>query len=140
MNDVLRPFHLAFPVNNIEETICWYTKNLLCTVGRRDIKWADFNFFGHQISAHLSLKSNQLISNSVDGHKIPINHFGIILKKKQWSKLADNLKNNNIEFIIEPYTRFKDKKGEQSTMFIKDPSGNVIEFKAFINDEMIFEN
>ena len=77
MNNSLRPFHLAFPVNNIEETISWYTKNLLCKVGRQDLKWVDFNFFGHQISAHLSLNTNQSNSNTVDGYKVPINHFGI---------------------------------------------------------------
>ena len=140
MNDNLRPFHLAFPVNDVEETILWYTKNLFCTVGRRGDKWIDFNFFGHQISAHLSCNDNKSFSNSVDDHKVPVRHFGIILTQKQWQKLADNLKDNNIEFIIKPYTRFKGKTGEQSTMFIKDPSGNAIEFKTFKNDEMIFEN
>ena len=140
MNNSLRPFHLAFPVNNIEETISWYTKNLLCKVGRQDLKWVDFNFFGHQISAHLSLNTNQSNSNTVDGYRVPINHFGIILKKNQWIKLADNLKKNDVDFIIKPYTRFKNKKGEQSTMFIKDPSGNAIEFKSFENDKMIFRN
>ena len=140
MNNNLRPFHLAFPVRDIEETIQWYSKNLLCKVGRRDVKWVDFNFFGHQISAHLSLNSNQSACNTVDKHAVPINHFGIILKKNQWTKLAENLKKNNVNFIIEPCTRFKNKKGEQSTMFIKDPSENAIEFKAFKNDSMIFEN
>ena len=140
MNDNLRPFHLAFPVRDIEETILWYTKNLLCTVGRRDIKWVDFNFFGHQISAHLSSGHNKSTTNSIDGHKVPINHFGIILEKNQWINLSKNLKKNNIDFIIKPHTRFKSMKGEQSTMFIRDPSGNAIEFKSFANDQMIFEN
>jgi extradiol dioxygenase family protein len=140
MNDNLRPFHLAFPVNDIEETILWYTKNLFCKVGRYDLKWVDFNFFGHQISAHLPSNDNKSFSNTVDDHKVPVRHFGIILTEEQWDKLADNLKGNNIEFIIKPYTRFKGEAGEQSTMFIKDPSGNALEFKAFKNDEMIFEN
>ena len=140
MNNNLRPFHLAFPVKNIEETIAWYTKNLFCHVGRRDIKWVDFNFFGHQLSAHLSLEKDISNSNLVDGDKVPVKHFGIILTPLQWDKLANNLKNNNIDFIIDPHTRFKGKKGEQSTMFIKDPSGNALEFKAFKNDKMIFEN
>ena len=139
MNDNLRPFHLAFPVVNIEKTISWYTENLFCKVGRRDTKWVDFDFFGHQISAHLSENNEQIISNSVDGHKIPIKHFGIILTQKEWKKLADNLKNNNVEFIIKPYTRFKDEVGEQSTMFVKDPSGNALEFKAFKNMNLLFE-
>ena len=140
MNDKLRPFHLAFPVINIEKTISWYTKNLFCVVGRRDTKWVDFNFFGHQISAHLVQNKGQVDSNIVDSHNIPVNHFGIILKQTQWKKLAENLKNNKIEFIVKPYTRFKNEAGEQSTMFIKDPSGNALEFKAFKNDKMIFEN
>ena len=139
MNDNLRPFHLAFPVNDIEETILWYTKNLFCKVGRRDDKWVDFNFFGHQISAHLFYDDNKSFSNSVDVHKVPVRHFGIILTEEQWEKLADNLNDNNIEFIIKPYTRFKGKTGEQSTMFIKDPSGNAIEFKSFAHDSMIFK-
>ena len=140
MNDNLRPFHLAFPVNNIEETITWYTENLFCKVGRRDLKWVDFNFFGHQISAHLSTNDSPSILNPVDGYKVPVRHFGIILKQGQWQKLADNLKKNNVGFIIEPYTRFKGEAGEQSTMFIEDPSRNAIEFKAFKKDQMIFKN
>ena len=141
MNKNIRPFHLAFPVNNIKKTIEWYTENLCCTIGRQEEKWVDFNFFGHQISAHKTdqkKSSNQ--TNSVDGHNIPIKHFGIILEYDQWKQLAEKLKSKNIEFIIKPYTRFKDKKGQQSTMFIKDPSNNVIEFKAFKDDRMIFEN
>ena len=140
MNKFLRPFHLAFPIFNIDITIKWYKDILGCTIGRQDKKWIDFNFFGHQISAHLSYDDNKSFSNSVDDHKVPVRHFGIILTQKQWDKLSDNLNDNNIEFIIKPYTRFKGKTGEQSTMFIKDPSGNALEFKAFKNDEMIFEN
>ncbi|MAW75013.1 MAG: glyoxalase [Candidatus Marinimicrobia bacterium] len=141
MNKDIRPFHLAFPVNNIKQTIEWYTENLSCTIGRQDEKWVDFNFFGHQISAHKTDQDNSLIqTNSVDGHNIPIKHFGIILEYNQWKQLEEKLKSKNVEFIIKPYTRFKDKKGQQSTMFIKDPSNNVIEFKAFKDDRMIFEN
>ena len=139
MTDSIRPFHLAFPVFDIEETISWYTKNLFCKVGRRDIKWVDFDFFGHQISAHLSNNNNTHNFNIVDEQEIPIRHFGIILDIKQWNKLANKLNKNNIKFIIKPYTRFKGEIGEQSTMFIKDPSGNALEFKAFKNDKMIFE-
>ena len=139
MSNKLRPFHLAFPVSDIKETISWYTKNLSCKVGRRDIKWVDFIFFGHQISAHFSKINEDISTNSVDNHNIPIRHFGIILTDSQWNKLLNQLKKNDIKFIIEPYTRFKDEVGEQSTMFIKDPSGNVLEFKSFKNDKMIFE-
>jgi len=141
MNSKIRPFHLAFPVYNIKQTIEWYTKNLSCTIGRQDKRWVDFNFFGHQISAHKTNKNKvNEQTNSVDGYDIPIKHFGIILDYDQWKQLAKNLKSNKIEFIIKPNTRFKGEKGEQSTMFIKDPSNNVIEFKAFKNDRMIFEN
>ena len=140
MSNSLRPFHLAFPVLDIEETVLWYTKNLYCTIGRRDDKWVDFNFFGHQISAHLSNNISNNNSNTVDEHEVPIRHFGIILSITQWNKLANNLNKNKIKFIIKPYTRFKGEIGEQSTMFIKDPSGNALEFKAFKNDKMIFEN
>ena len=135
----LRPFHLAFPVNNIENTIIWYEKNLLCTVGRKDDKWVDLNFFGHQISAHLVEDIDTKIqTNPVDGHQIPSRHFGIILEPNQWEELAEKLKDNNINFIINPSTRFKGCTGEQSTMFVRDPSGNVLEFKSFKDDKMIF--
>ena len=141
MSQKLRPFHLAFPIFNINETIKWYTKNLLCTIGRQDDNWVDLNFFGHQISAHLvNTKHSKLINNYVDGHNIPTRHFGIILGQHQWEKLAKQLTKNKIQFIIKPYTRFKGKKGEQSTMFIKDPSNNFLEFKSFKNDSMIFKS
>ena len=137
----MRPFHLAFPVHSIKETINWYTKNLSCKVGRKDKQWVDFNFFGHQISAHKinSIKENDL-KNIVDGDNVPVRHFGIILKMNQWKILASNLSKRNIEFVIKPHIRFENKKGEQATMFVKDPSNNVLEFKAFKNDSMIFEN
>ena len=141
MKNVLRPFHLAFPIFDIEKTIDWYTKNLLCTVGRRDVGWVDLNFFGHQISAHLiSEKHLRSESNPVDGHQVSVRHFGIILEQENWQKLSNNLQRNGVEFIIKPYLRFKGKIGEQSTMFIKDPTGNVLEFKSFKDDTMIFNN
>ena len=136
----LRPFHLAFPVKDIEETKDWYCSILGCSIGRQGGRWIDFKFFGHQISAHLSQEEHHKDTNLVDGHKVPARHFGIILTQKQWLMLTDNLIKNKVEFIIEPYTRFKGETGEQSTMFIKDPSGNALEFKAFKNDKMIFEN
>ena len=137
----IRPFHLAFPIFNIDETIKWYTKIIGCTIGRQDSRWVDFNFFGHQISGHLTDKQNILFeSNIVDGYDIPSRHFGIILKPEQWKRLSKKLIKNKIEFIIKPNIRFKGKRGEQSTFFVKDPSGNVLEFKAFKNDSMIFQN
>ena len=138
MNNPLRPFHLAFPVSNIKETKEWYTKILGCSLGREAEKWIDFNFFGHQISAHLSKTSNSITHNEVDNKQIPSRHFGIILNPLDWNALAKRLTDLKIEFKIKPYTRFKGEKGEQSTLFIEDPSGNCLEFKSFKNDEMIF--
>ena len=140
MNKDLRPFHLAFPVLNINETIQWYTNILGCKIGRQDKRWVDFNFYGHQISAHLvdqEIKFKNI--NIVDGENIPCRHFGIILSQTEWNKLSKELILKKINFIIKPNTRFKGKKGEQSTFFIKDPSGNVLEFKSFKNDSYIFK-
>ena len=137
----LRPFHLAFPIHNINKTIKWYTNILGCSIGRQDTKWIDFNFFGHQISGHLINKQDlKTQTNLVDGHNVPSRHFGIILQMEQWKILSKKLINNNFDFIIKPNIRFKGEKGEQSTFFISDPSGNILEFKAFKNDSMIFEN
>ena len=137
----LRPFHLAFPIYDIDNTIKWYTEILGCTIGRKDSKWVDFNFFGHQISGHLVNKKNMRIpTNLVDGHNVPARHFGIILEPLEWKVLSKKLIDNKIQFIIKPNIRFKGAKGEQSTFFISDPNGNVLEFKAFNNDTMIFEN
>ena len=140
MNKTLRPFHLAFPVLDIKETKEWYTEILGCSVGREAERWIDFNFFGHQISAHLSDSSDSVTHNQVDSKEIPSRHFGIILIPSDWNILAQRLTELKIKFKVEPYTRFKGEKGEQSTLFIKDPSGNCLEFKSFKNDEMIFDN
>ena len=138
MSESLRPFHIAFPVGNLERTKRWYCDVLGCTLGRESGDWIDFNFYGHQIVAHLSEKIAGNHSNKVDGHSVPARHFGIILTPKEWKKLADDLETKQIDFQIKPHTRFKDKSGEQYTMFIKDPSGNFLEFKAFENDSNIF--
>ena len=141
MNNSLRPFHLAFPIYSLDITIKWYTNILGCTIGRQDVKWVDFNFYGHQISGHLIDEDDiRLQTNIVDGENIPARHFGIILKMNEWKKLSEKLISKNIEFIIKPNIRFKGQKGEQSTFFIKDPNENVLEFKSFKNDEMIFDN
>lgn len=135
----LAPFHLAFPVSDLEETRTFYRDVLGCETGRSSDQWIDFNFWGHQVVAHLSPdeagKSN---ANEVDGHKVPVKHFGVILEWEQWHELADRLKAEEIDFVIEPYIRFEGKPGEQATMFFKDPSGNALEFKAFRNKEQIF--
>ena len=139
MSESLRPFHLAFPVGDLERTKRWYCDVLGCTLGRESGDWIDFNFYGHQIVAHLSEKIAGNHSNKVDGHSVPARHFGIILTPKRWEKLKNDLISKNVDFIIKPNTRFKNSKGEQSTMFIKDPSGNALEFKSFRDDSMIFE-
>lgn len=136
----LRPFHLAFPVRDIAESKQWYVNILGCKIGRESERWIDLDFFGHQISAHLSTEENNIASNEVDMKEIPVRHFGMVLKPKDWNNLKNNLINLNITFTVYPHTRFKGKKGEQSTFFIKDPSGNYLEFKSFKNDNMIFKN
>jgi len=134
----IRPFHLAIPIKNLEETELWYTDIIGCDVGRKSNDWIDFNFFGHQVVGHLVNDVEHIYTNEVDNDDIPSRHFGIILTTKEWKKLADHLKTKDIDFQIKPHTRFKGKVGEQHTMFIKDPSGNFLEFKAFENDSSIF--
>ena len=126
------PFHLAFPINDIEETKSFYKKHFNCEIGREDKKWVDFDFYGHQLSAHLRPEELQNTKkNSVDGKDVPVRHFGVILEWDTWHQLSSNLKENNIDFIIDPYIRFKGEVGEQATMFFLDPSGNALEFKSF---------
>lgn len=137
----IRPFHLAFPVYDIKKTIDWYVSYLNCSVGRKSKRWVDFNFYGHQISAHLIDKKNKKDKiNLVDGKKIPSRHFGIILEMNDWKNLVTYLNEKKINYVIKPNIRFKGQTGEQATFFIKDPSNNVLEFKAFQNDNKIFEN
>ena len=135
----IRPFHLAFPVLDLDETRKFYTELLGCKVGRTDTKWIDFDFFGHQLSAHLKPEEcNTALKNEVDGKNVPVKHHGVILTMPDWEALAKRLGDAGIQFIIEPYTRFKGEVGEQATMFFLDPSGNALEFKAFKNDDFIF--
>ena len=135
----IRPFHLAIPVHDLEIAREFYGDILGCSTGRESENWIDFNFFGHQLVTHLDKSMNiSDFTNKVDGDRVPVPHFGIILKKKDWDTLAKKLSAANVDFIIEPRTRFKDNTGEQSTMFIKDPSGNALEFKSFQDDGHIF--
>jgi len=138
LNESIRPFHLAFPIKDLKKTELWYTDILGCTVGRKSDKWIDFNFFGHQVVGHLVNNIEKSQTNQVDDDNIPSRHFGIILTSKEWKKLAIRLDLKSVNFEIRPHTRFKNKVGEQHTMFIKDPSGNFLEFKAFENDNDIF--
>ena len=133
------PFHLAFPINDIEETKSFYKKHFNCEIGREDKKWVDFDFYGHQLSAHLrpeELKNTK--KNSVDGKDVPVRHFGVILEWETWHQLSSKLKENNVDFIIDPYIRFKGEIGEQATMFFLDPSGNALEFKSFKDSTQVF--
>ena len=133
------PFHLAFPINDIEETKSFYKKHFNCEIGREDKRWVDFDFYGHQLSAHLrpeELKNTK--KNSVDGKDVPVRHFGVILEWETWHQLSSKLKENNIDFIIDPYIRFKGEVGEQATMFFLDPSGNALEFKSFKDSSQVF--
>ncbi len=133
------PFHLAFPVNNLEKTRQFYESLLGCRVGRISDRWIDFDFWGSQITAHLTEgEINKPSDNPVDGHNVPIRHFGAILKWEDWENMAQKLRQHGIQFIIEPYIRFKGEAGEQATMFFLDPSGNAIEFKSFKDFNQIF--
>ena len=134
----MRPFHLAFPVDNLDKTREFYTKTLGCNEGRSSDRWIDFDMYGHQVVAHLVDELDQVATNAVDGDDVPSSHFGVILEMEQWNQLADNLVKLGIEFIIEPHIRFKGESGEQATMFFLDPCGNALEFKAFRSDDMIF--
>lgn len=137
----MNPFHLAIPVKNLSICRKFYNEVLECTEGRSSDKWVDFNFFGHQLVIHqqpsTDIVTNQ-ISNPVDGHNVPIPHFGVVLDWEIWTELSEKLKSKNINFIIEPYIRFKGEVGEQATMFFLDPENNAIEFKAFKNIDQLF--
>ena len=134
----LSPFHLAFPVKNLLETKLFYTNFLGCTIGRTSDDWIDFNFYGHQITAHLSPDSCDIVYNKVDDKSVPVRHFGLIMDWEDWHIAKDKLIQNKAQFIIEPYIRFKNKPGEQATLFIVDPSTNGIELKSFKDKSMIF--
>ena len=132
-------FHLAFPVRDLAEARAFYGDLLGCPEGRSSDDWIDFDFHGHQIVAHLSpAEVGHKATSPVDGHDVPVRHFGVILAPADWDALAQRLKAAGTAFIIEPNVRFKGAPGEQSTMFFLDPSGNALEFKAFADDAMVF--
>jgi uncharacterized protein len=133
------PFHIAFPVHSIAAARAFYGDLLGCPEGRSAPDWVDFNLYGHQIVAHLAPDETGVSqTNAVDGHGVPVRHFGALLKMDQWSALAEKLKAAGIDFVIEPYIRFKGEPGEQATMFFLDPSGNALEFKAFADLSKLF--
>jgi extradiol dioxygenase family protein len=135
----MRPFHLAFPVHDLTAARAFYRELLGCPEGRSAETWIDFDLYGHQIVAHLAPRSAaRETHNPVDGHDVPVPHFGVVLEMPQWEALAERLTAAGVEFVIEPHVRFRGQAGEQATLFFLDPSGNALEFKAFGDDAALF--
>lgn len=137
----LTPFHIAFPVDDLEAARAFYGDVLGCPEGRSSAQWIDFDLFGHQIVAHLTPRERHDAvagHNAVDGHAVPVPHFGVVLRPRQWADLAKRVHAAGVKFVIEPHTRFAGLPGEQSTMFFYDPAGNALEFKAFADLEQLF--
>ena len=134
----LPPFHLAFPVHDLAAARTFYGALLGCPEGRSSDEWIDFDFHGHQIVAHLAPDSGDRASNPVDGHDVPVPHFGLVLPMAEWRALADRLSGAGVEFVIEPTVRFAGQPGEQATMFFRDPSGNALELKAMADPSKLF--
>lgn len=135
----LAPFHIAFPVDDLDAARHFYGTILGCPEGRSDPDWIDFNLYGHQIVAHrVDTPRAAAGHNPVDGHAVPVPHFGVVLPPAEWQALADRLKAAGTVFVIEPHTRFPGQPGEQSTMFFHDPAGNALEFKAFADLKQLF--
>ena len=138
----LTPFHVAFPVDDLRAARQFYGEVLGCPQGRSSDKWIDFNLFGHQIVAHqvevIDSSDRRGGVNPVDGHEVPVPHFGVVLPPTEWKALAARVKEAGVKFMIEPYTRFEGQPGEQSTMFFLDPAGNALEFKSFGDMDQLF--
>ncbi len=137
----LTPFHVAFPVDDLAAARQFYGTVLGCPEGRSADTWIDFDLFGHQIVAHYKPRDPQAAGahhNPVDGHDVPVPHFGVVLAMADWQALADRLTAAGVRFVIEPYVRFKGQVGEQATMFFLDPAGNALEFKAFADPSQLF--
>ncbi len=135
----LQPFHLAIPVHNLAQALDFYHGTLGCSLGRQSDQWIDFDFFGHQLVTHLA--PDELMNgkhSSVDGDSIPVRHFGIVLLWKDWERLGEKLLEAKVDFIIKPKIRFVGENGEQGTFFVKDPSGNALEFKTFKDQSQLF--
>lgn len=135
----LRPFHLAFPVTDLVLATTFYGDLLGCAKGRESEQWIDWDFFGHQVVTHLVAQMPSAPAyNAVDNHAVPVPHFGVVLTLEDWQELADKLTAHQVEFVIEPHTRFKGEVGEQSTLFLLDPFGNALEFKGFADLSALF--
>jgi extradiol dioxygenase family protein len=137
MSDAL--FHLAFPVTDLEQTKTFYRDVLGCALGAEAPRWVDIDFYGHQITAHLVDALDKVPTNPVDGDQVPARHFGAILSVEAWDALAARLEKHGTQFLIEPHRRFAGHPREQATMFFSDPTGNYLEFKAFVDREQIFK-
>ena len=136
---MIRPFHLAFPVHDLAAARAFYGGTLGCAEGRSSDAWIDFDLYGHQIVAHLDPAARAVrVENAVDGHDVPVPHFGVVLTMADWETLRDRLVAAGTQFGIAPHVRFVGQPGEQATMFFYDPSGNALEFKAFADDAMLF--
>lgn len=135
----LSPFHLALPVDDLQAAKQFYIDLLGCKQAREDERWLDINFYGHQISLHLKPEAiDNIPTNPVDGEKIPVRHFGIVMAWDVWHEFVEKLNQNNIQYVIEPTIRFAGKVGEQATFFIKDPAENCLEFKSFKDPSQLF--
>ena len=136
---VTQPFHLAFPVHDLQAARAFYGGLLGCAEGRSSDEWVDFDLFGHQVVAHLApAECGHRGTNAVDGDAVPVRHFGVVLGMEQWEAMARALRAAGTTFVIEPHVRFKGQVGEQATMFFLDPSGNALEFKAFADPSRLF--
>jgi hypothetical protein len=133
-----RPFHLAFPIRDIEQARAFYGGLLGCPVGRSAERWIDFDFFGHQITGHLTAQVDDPATNEVDGDQVPVRHFGAVLGWDEWHEWVGRIAGSGVEFLIEPHVRFEGEVGEQATLFLRDPSGNALELKAFRDPERLF--
>ena len=134
----MQPFHLAFPVHDLQATRGFFVDVLGARIGRESDRWVDFDFFGHQVTAHLDPGQKPSSVNPVDGKQVPTFHFGVVLEWSQWEVLAARLGEAGVPFVIEPYVRFRGEVGEQGTFFIKEPSGNGVEFKSFRDISQLF--
>ena len=132
------PFHLAFPVDNLDAARRFYGDVLGCPEGRSSDQWIDFDLRGHQIVAHLAPGAGKKATNPVDGEHVPVPHFGLVLPMDDWKALAERLESAGVDFIIPPTVRFAGEPGEQATMFLTDPAGNALEFKAMADPAKLF--
>ncbi len=138
MTQEIPPFHLAFPVTDLEATRHFFVEVLGCRVGREHGRWIDFDFQGHQLTAHLCEQMPNLPTNRVDGKRVPVMHFGLVLDWEQWQAMAASLQAAGAKFLLPPHIRFRGQVGEQATLFLRDPSGNGIELKAFRSHQQLF--